>query len=82
MRKLPFLDFEKAFDSISHIIIEQHGLDDTMCKWICSMLGNRKLTATLKGETLEASMARGYLQWGILSPLLCSLIVDELRGAQ
>jgi hypothetical protein len=42
------------------------------------MLGNRKLATTIEGETLEGSIASGYLQGGILSPLLCSLVVDEL----
>jgi hypothetical protein len=42
------------------------------------MLGNRKIIGTLTGETLEGSVARGCPQAGILSPLLWSLVVDEL----
>jgi hypothetical protein len=45
------------------------------------MLGCRKITATLAGEILQGSVARGCLQGGILLPLLWSLVVDELmRG--
>jgi hypothetical protein len=42
------------------------------------MLGNRKIAATLEGETLKGYMARGCLQGGILSPLLWSLVIDKL----
>jgi hypothetical protein len=45
------------------------------------MLGGRKITATLTGETLQRSVARCSLQGGPLSPLLCSPAVNELtRG--
>jgi hypothetical protein len=54
-----FLDIEEAFDSTSFDIItkaaKQHGLGDTICRWIGYMLGSRKITATLAGETLEGS---------------------------
>ena len=38
-----------------------HGLEDTICRWIDSMLGSRKITAMLAGENLEGSVARGCL---------------------
>jgi len=37
------------------------------------MLGGRKITAMLAGETLEGYVARGCLQAGVLLPLLWSL---------
>jgi hypothetical protein len=78
------LDIEGSIDSTSHnVIIEaakRHRLKDTICWWISFMLSNRKTIATLAGETLEGSVARGYLQGGILSPLLSSLVVDEIIG--
>jgi len=43
------------------------------------MFGNRKIRATLAGKTLEGSVARGCPQGGVLSPLLCNLLVDELK---
>jgi len=43
------------------------------------MFGNRSITATLAGATLEGSKARGCPQGGVLSPLLCNLLVDELK---
>jgi hypothetical protein len=45
------------------------------------MLGSRKITATLAGETLEESVTKGFLLGGVLLPLLWSLVVDKLiRG--
>jgi hypothetical protein len=77
-----FLDIEGVFDSTSHSIIieaaKRHGLEYTICWWISFMLGNRKIIATLPGETLEGSVARGCPQGGVLSPLLSSLVEDEL----
>jgi hypothetical protein len=76
------LDNEGAFDSTTFDTItkaaKQHGLGDTICRWIGSMLGSSKITATLAGETLEGSVARGCPQGDILLPLLWSLVVDEL----
>jgi retron-type reverse transcriptase len=43
------------------------------------MFGNRKITATLAGATLEGPKVRGCPQGGVLSPLLCNLLVDELK---
>jgi hypothetical protein len=79
-----FLDIEGAFHSTSFDIItnaaKRHGLADTICRWISSMLGSRKITAMPTGETLEVSVARGCWQGGVLSCLLWSLVVDELIG--
>jgi hypothetical protein len=42
------------------------------------MLGGKKIQATLAGEALEQSVARGCPKEGVLLPLLWSLVVDEL----
>jgi hypothetical protein len=51
-----FLDTEGAFDRTSFDIIKQaaerHGTDPTICRWICAMLKNRNIKATISGETL------------------------------
>jgi hypothetical protein len=77
------LDIEGASDITSHIIIIEaakgHGLEDTICRWISSILGNRQITVTLLEEILEESDAKGCLQGGVLLFLLHSLLVDELR---
>jgi hypothetical protein len=47
------------------------------------MLGGRKITAMLVAETLEGAVAKGYPQGGILSHLLCSLVVEvSLRDSK
>jgi hypothetical protein len=79
-----FPDIEGAFDSTTFDIITKavkwHGLGDTICRWISSRLGSRKITATLAGENLERSVARGCPQGSILLPCLWNLVVDELIG--
>jgi hypothetical protein len=42
------------------------------------MLQCRNISATSSGETLGASASRGCPQEGVLSPLLWSLVVDDL----
>lgn len=39
--------------------------------------GQQKITVTFAGDNLEGSVASGYQQRGLLSPLLWSLVVDE-----
>jgi len=57
------LDIEGDFDSTSLYIItkavKRHGLGDTICRWIGSMLGGKKITSSFTEETLEVSVARG-----------------------
>jgi hypothetical protein len=69
-----FLDIEGAFYRTSFDIIKQaaerHGIDPTICRWICAMLESRNIKATLSGETLGAAAVRGCPQGGVLSPLL------------
>jgi hypothetical protein len=44
------------------------------------MLGHRKITAILTGDTLEGSVARDCPHWGVLSTLMWSLVVNKLIG--
>jgi len=78
-----FLDIEGVSDITSHIIIIEAakglGLEDTICQWISSILGNRQIIVTLPEEILEGSDAKGCLHEGVLLSLLHSLLVDELR---
>jgi hypothetical protein len=77
-----FLDIEGAFDRTSFDIIKQtterHGTEPAVCRWICAVLESRNISATFSGETLGAIAARGCPQGGVLSPLLSSLVVDDL----
>jgi hypothetical protein len=77
-----FLDIEGAFDRTSFDTIkwaaERHGIEAAIYRWSCAMLESRNVSATLAGETLRASTARGCPQGRVLSPLLWSLVVDDL----
>jgi hypothetical protein len=77
-----FLDIEGAFDRPQFDIIKQaaekHGTESTICRWICAMLESKNITATLSGETTGASATRGCPQGGVLSPLLWSLVMEDL----
>jgi hypothetical protein len=77
-----FLDIEGAFDITSFDTIKQaavrHSIDPTICRWVSAMLESRNIMATLSGETLGVAVAKGCPQGGVLSPLLWSLVVDDL----
>ena len=61
-----FVDSEGAFYSTSFDIktkvTKRHGLGETTCWWIHSMLGSRKIVAMLAGETPEGFVSKGCLQ--------------------
>jgi hypothetical protein len=63
-----FLDIEGAFERTSFETIKQaaerHGIEPAICRWICAMLESRNISATLAGETLRVSAARGFPQGG------------------
>jgi hypothetical protein len=77
-----FLDIEGAFDNTSfNAMVEAargHGLEETCCGWIRSMLESRLICAFLTGSSMTARVAGGCPQGGVLSSLLWNLIVDEL----
>jgi hypothetical protein len=77
-----FLDIEGAFDRTSYDrikqAVERHGTEPTVCRWICAMLKSRNIISTLAGDTVRASVPRGCSQGGVLSPLLWSLVIDDL----
>jgi hypothetical protein len=60
-----FLGIEGAFDRTSFDTMKQAaerlGIEPAICRWICAMLESRNISATLAGETLRASAARGCL---------------------
>jgi hypothetical protein len=79
-----FPDIEEAFDRTSFDTIKQaairHDTEPAICRWICAMMESRNISATLSGEALRVSVARGCPQGGVLSPLLWTLVVDDLWG--
>lgn len=77
-----FLDIEGAFNNaLPKSLYESaaaRGVNPLVCDWIKAMLGDRMITTSLQGETVKFRAARGCPQGGVLSPLLWSLLVDDL----
>jgi hypothetical protein len=70
-----FLEIEGAFNNTSY---------DSICaalaiiQWIRATLEGRLATATLGGVSRSVRVARGCPKGGVLSLLLCFLVIDEL----
>lgn len=79
-----FLDIAGAFDNTSHEsmieVLGRRGLDRTTVRWIGNMLSTRIVEAHIGERIIQMSTERGCPQGGVLSPLLWSLVVDELLG--
>jgi hypothetical protein len=77
-----FFYIEGVFDNTSfNAMVEaarERGLEETCCRWIRSILEHRLVYAFLTGRSLAARVAGGCPQGGVLSPLLWTLVVDEL----
>lgn len=77
-----FIDIEGAFNNtLNNSLYESvisRGIEPLICDWIRRMLENRCITTSLQGEVVQFRAARGCPQGGVLSPLLWSLLVDNL----
>jgi hypothetical protein len=80
-----FLDIEGAFDNASLNAIttaaRQHGLEETCCRYVRSMLESRLIHTSLMGSNLTAEVLGGCPQARVLSPLLLNLVADRLLVA-
>jgi hypothetical protein len=56
-----------------------HGFEPNICRGINFMLENRSMVATLSGGLLEVAVTR-VCPRGALSPLMWSLVMDEILG--
>jgi len=77
-----FLHIEGSFDNAAHNAVQaalaRIGLELTTSRWIFSLLRSRQTTATVQDSTVTVTTPGGCPRGGVLSPLLWSLMVDEL----
>ena len=77
-----FLDIEGAFDNTSHttvrISLTNRNVNQTIVDWIDAMLHTRTAESIVMDKVIQIQTTRGCPQGGVLSPLLWSLVVDEL----
>lgn len=77
-----FLDIEGAFDNASHNSMAntmlKRGFNICIVTWISEMLSKREISAELGSSSISVRAVKGCPQGGVLSPLLWSLVVDDL----
>jgi ribonuclease HI len=77
-----FIDVEGAFDNTGYDSIraaaERRHIEPETVEWIIEMLECRIVMAQLGEEGMAIRTTRGCPQGGVLSPLLWSLVIDEL----
>jgi len=77
-----FLDIEGVFDNTSFSAIitaaREHGLEETCCRWVRSMLESRLVHTSIMGSSMIAKVVGGCPQEGVLSLLFWNLVVDRL----
>ena len=79
------LDCSGAFDTISFPAAEKalrkKGIPETIIRWYCKLLKERRISADLQGEKDERTPKKGSPQGGVLSPTIWNLIMDALLTA-
>ncbi len=77
-----FIDIQGTFDSITFAALqealESRAVGRKVIRWIMNMLKCRNVHLTYQGESVEARVVKGCPQGGVLSPLLCCIVVDSL----
>jgi hypothetical protein len=77
-----FIDVEGAFDNAGFASIEDsaksRGLGQSCIDWMTEMLKCRRISSELGGKEMTVRATRGCPQGGVLSPLMWSLVIDEL----
>lgn len=77
-----FIDISGAFDNTSFVAIKtamyQKAVPPLIVDWTLSMLRNRIISTSIGGSKQSITATRGCPQGGVLSPLLWTLVIDDL----
>ncbi|XP_062716992.1 retrovirus-related Pol polyprotein from type-1 retrotransposable element R1 isoform X2 [Aedes albopictus] len=77
-----FIDVEGAFDNASFASMKRamrkRNFSRSLTDWIEQMLSKREISAYLGDSVVKVTAIQGCPQGGVISPLLWSLIVDDL----
>ena len=82
-----FVDFKKAFDSVSHAILEtklerDFGISGPLLNWLKSYLKERQQFTVVNGSTSEMlRVSFGIPQGSVLGPTLFTLFTKDLSSS-